>query len=300
MESIQSNFSFAMQFSKATSGGKREIEGFASTTGVDRDGEYFPKELLTVAAEKYIKMGTLLFDHGNDSTYGRKPVGVLFEAKVDDAGRMYVRGRVSDDYIWKKIELDELKAFSIGGLASWEQDTNGLWYATALDIFEVSIVSVPANPEAIFSIAKSLKIGFDKAQKQDVDINQYNKSITTKEEEVMEDLLKSIQSKFDDFVSKDEEKKELKKSVETLTAEKTELEAKVEELNKSLEVEKENQAVLEESIKALDTKLEGLIATKKEAKTDEEVEETTPEKEEVTIEDAAEAVEKAYAKIFKR
>ena len=299
MELLQSQFGFEVQFSKSKDKGKREIEGFASTTSVDRDGEYFPKDLLEKAAKEYIKMGTLLFDHGHDSTYGRKPIGVLFQAKVDNKGRMKVKGRVSDDYIWEKIELGELKAFSIGGMAKWQQDMNGLYVATELDIVEVSIVSVPANPEAIFSIAKSLKVGLDEAQKQDVPVKQYNNNIITKDKKVMEDMLKDIKSRFDDFLSKDEEKKELKKSLETITAEKVELESKVEELTKELATEKGNQANLEKSVKELDEKLTEVISIKKSAKTDDEVEKET-EKEEVTVDEAVKEVDKAYNLIFKR
>jgi len=300
---LQSQFNFGIQFTKAKGTKKREIEGYASTSNVDRDGQMIPADLLKSAAKKYIEMGTLLFQHGRDPEYGERPIGVLFEASVDRKGRMYVKGKVSDDYIWEKIELGELKAFSIGGIAQWKNefiDGKEIGVATMIDIYEVSIVSVPANPEAMFSIAKSFQLSYEQAENILDNKKQYNESITINNEELMEEMLKSMKSKIDDLLSKDEEKNELKKSLETLTLEKSELENKVEELTKSLEDEKVNQEALKKSIDELDKKLEGIISLKKEAKTDEQVEEETKEEKIASTEEAVEEVNKLYNVIFKK
>jgi HK97 family phage prohead protease len=311
MNNLQSQFSFNLQFNKAVGTTKREIEGFASTSNEDRDGEYFPKELLEKAAQEYIRMGTLLFDHGNDSVYGRRTIGKLFKANVDEEGRMYVKGRVSDDYIWEKIELGELQSFSIGGKASWETREVGgriIGVATSLEIFEVSIVSVPANPEALFSIAKSFELSYKEATDNLGNEKVYNKDITINKNNLMDEMFKNISEKIDGLLHSDKEKQELKKSIETLEVEKAELttkteelSAKVEELTKSLEDEKAKQEELKDSIKGLDDKLVSIINTKKKAKTDAEIEKSTKstdiKKEAVNL---AEETEKVYDAIFNR
>ena len=253
-------------------------------------------------------MGTLLFDHGNDPVYGRRTIGKLFEASVDEQGRMYVKGRVSDDYIWEKIELGELQAFSIGGRASWETREVGgrvVGVATSLEIFEVSIVSVPANPEALFSIAKSFELSYKEATDNLDTQKVYNKDISIKNNS-MEEMMKNLHEKIDNILTGDKEKTELKKSIETLEANNVELQAKVEELTKSLEdkqveldAEKENIKALEETVKSFDTKLESLISTKKKAKTDKEVEKST-KKDEEKVEDIGKEADKIYNAIFKR
>jgi HK97 family phage prohead protease len=311
MNKLQSNFNFNLQFTKGTGAGKREIEGYASTSSEDRDGEYFPKELLEKAAGEYIKMGTLLFDHGNDPVYGRRTVGKLFEASVDEQGRMYVKGRISDSYIWEKIELGELQAFSIGGKASWETKEVGgkiLGVATSLEIYEVSIVSVPANPEAIFSIAKSFELSYKQATDNLDNQNVYNKNIAINKSNPMEEMFKNITEKIDGLMHSDKEKQELKKSVETLETEKAELVSKVDtltnevsELKTSLETEKSNKESLEKRLTEIDEKLVNLIAVKKKAKTDDEVDKQAPStdvsKDAINL---AEETDKVYNAIFNR
>ena len=308
MNQLQSQFNFNLQFKKAVGTVNREIEGYASTSSEDRDGEYFPKELLQKASEEYIKMGTLLFDHGNDSVYGRKTIGKLFEASVDEQGRMYVKGRISDDYIWEKIELGELKAFSIGGRASWEPRKVGgkmIGVATSLEIYEVSIVSVPANPEALFSIAKSFELSYKEATDNLDTEKVYNKDIVINNNS-MEEMMKNLHEKIDNLLTGDKEKVELKKSIETLEASNVELQAKVEELTKSLDdkqaeldSEKDNLKVLEETVKSFDTKLETVISTQKKAKTDKEIEKSTKNEDE-KVEDIGKEADKIYNAIFKR
>jgi phage head maturation protease len=292
----KSQFEFNVFF-KTAHNGKREIEGYAATTDVDRDGEMFPMELLKRASAEYLKTGTLLFEHGTDPTYARKTIGKIYHAEVDSMGRMYVQATISDDWIWKKIELGELQAFSIGGSAQWEwQMVNGVevGVAKSLEIYETSIVSIPANPNAMFSIAKSLEVAMEKSKEE---VKLYNEDRVADNNNSMEELIKSLQEKFENFVSSDEEKKELKKSISTIEEEKAALEAKVEELTKSLEAKEIEVEEMKKSVTDLDAKLDSIIETKKKAQTDEEVEKG---EEEVKPEDVQESVDKAYQLVFKK
>lgn len=305
MEILQSQFNFNVSFSKQLDTEKREIEGIASSTATDRDGQYFPKELLERATEEYVKIGTLLYEHGHDPIYARRPIGKINEARVDEQGRMIVKGVVSDDFIWEKIKLGELQAFSIGGLASWETrmiDGKSIGVATQLDIAEISIVSVPANKEAIFSIAKSLEKSYLSSLDSLEEQKMYNKSIIN--QPIMEEMIKNIKEKIDGLVSVDAEKQELKKSLEAMETEKgeiakhaEELEMKVAELEKSLVEAESKNAEMQSTLKSIDEKLVELVQVKKKAKTDEEVEKSTQPEEVINL---AEESEKIYNAIFKR
>lgn len=292
---MKTNFNFQL-LAKST-GTKREIEGYASTPDLDRDNDIIPSEVLSKAIDGYLKMGTLLYEHGHDPTYARKPVGLLHTAKMDEEGRFYVKGSVSDDWIWEKIKLGELKAFSVGGIAEWEvsqKDGVAIGVAKSMEIHEVSIVAIPANPNAMFSIAKSLQKSLQDAI-QDTSKKVYNKDITINDETLMEEMLKSIKDKIENLVSSNSEKVELKKSIQEKDTQIAELNTtveglntKVEELTKSLQEANESKEALSKDIQALDEKLEGIISLKKSAKTDEEVEKSKEEE----IVNEAEQVEK--------
>jgi phage head maturation protease len=288
---MKTNFNFQL-LAKRT-GTKREIDGYASTPDLDRDNDIIPSEVLSKAIDGYLEMGTLLYEHGHDPTYARKPIGLLHTAKMDEEGRLYVKGSVSDNWIWEKIELGELKAFSIGGMAEWEiteKDGVAIGIAKSMEIHEVSIVAIPANPNAIFSIAKSLQKSLQDAI-QDNDKKVYNKDIIIKQSNFMEEMLKSIKDKIENLVSSDSEKVELKKSIEEKDTQITELNTtveglntKVEELTKSLEETNKSKEALAEDIKALDKKLESYASLKKTAKTDEQIQKLS--KNENIVEDA--------------
>lgn len=288
---METQFQFKM-FVKAI-GDKREIEGYASTPDLDRDGDIIPTPVLESAIEDYIKMGTLLYEHGYDPTYARKPIGKLHTARIDEEGRLYVKGTISDQWIWEKIQLGELQAFSVGGRAEWEaqeKEGNVVGIAKYMEIHEVSVVAIPANPNALFTIAKALKDSFKRLVKGEqvtkTDENIYNKDISLTGEP-MEDLIKGLHDRFDALVSGDNEKVELKKSLEEKTNEVSELQTKVEELQKSLDETIASKEALAEDIKALDKKIANYASIKKSAQTDEEVEKAVEE-----VVDSAEVVEK--------
>jgi len=284
---MKTQFNFKL-LAKST-GGKKEIEGYASTPDLDRDNDIIPTEVLAKAVDGYLKMGTLLYEHGYDPTYARKPVGKLNIAKIDDEGRLYVKGTISDQWIWEKIELGELKAFSIGGMAEWEvsqKDGKAVGIAKSMEIHEVSIVAIPANPNAMFSIAKSLQKSLQDAI-EDNNKKVYNENIPTNDKVLMEEMIKGIQDRLDAFLTKDSEKVELKKSLEAKTNEMSELQvqldeqkSKNEELQKSLDETIASKEALTENIKALDEKLTSVIATKKSAKTDDELDKKAEDKSE--------------------
>ena len=131
------------------------IRGMASTADFDRAGD-------TISAEAWQKGGLknfeknpiILFNHDYDRPIGRAtgmkagPNGLELECKISKSAPGNVAGLVKDGV---------LGAFSVGFRvkdADYIKETDGLMIKDA-ELFEVSVVSVPCNQAATFSLAKS-------------------------------------------------------------------------------------------------------------------------------------------------
>lgn len=289
MQQMTSQFQFGMMIKSVGEG--RKIRGYASTGNIDRSGDSIPPSLLVEAFSKYLEYGTMLYEHGQDPTYARKTIGLITNGYIDEKG-LQVEATISDDWIWEKIQLGELKAFSVGGRAQWQYDAQkDVNMATMIDLYEISVVAIPDNTEAMFEIAKSFT--------PDIDSKQYNKNkVSDNNQNLMEEMIKSLQERVENLLSSDEEKKELKKSLETVNEEKVALEAKVEELTKSLEEETAKRSDVEAKISELDEKLTKMLPTQKKAKVDpeenEKVEQLSPEE----VVKASEELEKSAKKLI--
>ena len=131
------------------------IRGMASTADFDRAGD-------TISAEAWQKGGLknfeknpiILFNHDYDKPIGRAtgmkagPDGLELECKISKSAPANVAELVKDGV---------LGAFSVGFRvkdADYIKETDGLMIKDA-ELFEVSVVSVPCNQAATFSLAKS-------------------------------------------------------------------------------------------------------------------------------------------------
>ena len=131
------------------------IRGMASTADFDRAGD-------TISAEAWQKGGLknfeknpiILFNHDYDRPIGRAtgmkagPNGLELECKISKSAHGNVAELVKDGV---------LGAFSVGFRvkdADYIKETDGLMIKDA-ELFEVSVVSVPCNQAATFSLAKS-------------------------------------------------------------------------------------------------------------------------------------------------
>lgn len=92
-----------------------------------------------------------------------EPVGVYTEMREDEIG-LYVKGRllIDDDPLARRAHA-HMKAGSLSGLSigyilnDWEYDRDkGGWLLKEIDLWEVSLVTFPANDEARISEVKSL------------------------------------------------------------------------------------------------------------------------------------------------
>jgi len=146
------------------------IRGMASTTDFDRPGDSISEEAWTKGGlSNFEKNPIILFNHDYDKPIGRAtglkagPNGLELEAKISKAAPASVCQLVKDGV---------LGAFSVGFRvkdADYLQETDGLMIKDA-ELFEVSVVSVPCNQSATFSLAKS----FDSED----EYNEFKKTFT--------------------------------------------------------------------------------------------------------------------------
>ncbi len=160
------DFSFTLDIVKALSSvksGDRVVVGYASTFDVDSDNTQITKQALEGAKDDLLTYSTVLFNHDMD-----RPIGKVIETEVDDIG-LLVKVILSkeEDEIWKKIDEGIINKFSIKGRAvdlSPTEGDNQILQINKIELFEVSLVSVPANKEAYTIshwIAKSLELTKD-------------------------------------------------------------------------------------------------------------------------------------------
>jgi len=134
------------------------IEGYANTTTKDRvDDVVAAWNWSEPILSNYMKngFGTLLFMHDHD-----KPVGKILEVEGLDNG-LYVRGFVSKS--WKDawmVEEGLIKGFSIGYMIDWMtsryEAMTDTYYLAIKELLEISIVTIPANPDSLIASIKSL------------------------------------------------------------------------------------------------------------------------------------------------
>ena len=131
------------------------IRGMASTADFDRAGDSISAEAWQKGGLKnFEKNPIILFNHDYDKPIGRAtglksgPNGLELECKISKSAPANVAELVKDGV---------LGAFSVGFRvkdADYIKETDGLMIKDA-ELFEVSVVSVPCNQSATFSLAKS-------------------------------------------------------------------------------------------------------------------------------------------------
>ena len=131
------------------------IRGMASTNHSDRAGDVISAEAWAKGGlENFKNNPVILFNHDYD-----KPIGRATGVKITDNG-LELEAKISKSAPAAVCELVKdgvLGAFSVGFKvkdADYIKETDGLMIKDA-ELFEVSVVSVPCNQAATFSLAKS-------------------------------------------------------------------------------------------------------------------------------------------------
>jgi HK97 family phage prohead protease len=170
------NLTSTFKFVEEADDGSVNIKGYASTNDTDRAGDVIEKEAWEKGGlENYTNNPVILFNHD----YNR-PIGRATGLETDDRGlRITANISKSAGDVTNLVKEGILRALSVGFRvkdADYIEETDGLKISDA-ELFEVSVVSVPANQAATFSVAKSFdtQSEYDEWKKQFVKITEATK-----------------------------------------------------------------------------------------------------------------------------
>ena len=194
MKDTIKNFRFSVNISKtikqdspnAASGALPDlyVEGYASTMDLDRQGDIIMSGALNKAADLLVSVNNTVF-FGHEYSL-ENSVGRIVDAKVDDKGlkvTIFVSAWSSE--LRQKIEEGIINKFSIGGsvlkdkviskkdairagLVTEECPFDKIRLIEEMELFEVSFVGVPANPNAyvVNSFRKALEALYEGSKEE--------------------------------------------------------------------------------------------------------------------------------------
>ncbi len=185
---------------EANEDGSVNIKGYASTNDTDRAGDVIDKEAWEKGGlDNFGNNPIILFNHD----YNR-PIGRATGLETDDRGlKLTANISKSAGDVTNLVKEGILRAFSVGFRvkdADYIEETDGLKISDA-ELFEISVVSVPANQAATFSVAKS----FDTQSEYDEWKKQFVKITETEESQ---DADESLSSRKENKMSKENDNKE--------------------------------------------------------------------------------------------
>jgi len=131
------------------------IEGYASVSVVDRQGDLVKPESIDLA--DYMKNPIVLWQHKQDN-----PVGKVIDLRIDSKG-LYVKAEIYkslDEKVFNAVKNSIVKTFSIGFGGQGQYDNNiDAFVFEKVKLYEISVVSIPANQDALFSVVKFCEDG---------------------------------------------------------------------------------------------------------------------------------------------
>ena len=148
MNLTHKSFSFEVKLDAST----RRISGYASVFGnVDATGD-------TVLAGAFVKsiavrMPKMLYQHASNDLIG------VWDKAYEDAKGLYVEGRLAETPLGEEAytlaKMGALDSMSIGyNTLQYEYDAKGVRLLKELDLWEVSLVTFPANDKATITNVK--------------------------------------------------------------------------------------------------------------------------------------------------
>ena len=155
------------------------ISGYANTTSKDRVGDVIKEEAWTKGGlDNYLKNPIVLAYHDP-----AQPIGEVVDYGVNNKG-LHVIAEISKaaGNVYELIKANVLKAFSVGFVvkdADYDTETD-IFVIKDLELYELSVVSIPANADSIFSVAKSFE--------NEEDYLKFKKLYSKETEEVKEEI----------------------------------------------------------------------------------------------------------------
>lgn len=147
-------FPFEILKKNVTQTGDWIMEGVATTDDLDLVGDIISKEAIENSVKDLIGNSTALLNHDED-----KPIGKVLETKIikdGEAAALWIKVLISKSVpkIWQQIKEGVLNKFSIRGkvldakkefIEKYKKIVNVI---KRMKLLEVSVVSLPANPQA--------------------------------------------------------------------------------------------------------------------------------------------------------
>lgn len=133
-----------------------KIRGYANTVSKDRSGDIIPTSTWKNenTMKDYLKNPIILGFHDH-----KQPIGKMIDYQVTELG-LEIEVEIYDtiEYIYKAIKNGILKTFSIG---FWLKDfdyneTSDSFVLKDIELYEISVVSVPCNQDSVFSLSKAM------------------------------------------------------------------------------------------------------------------------------------------------
>lgn len=166
-----------------------EIEWYASTKDKDRMNDVVEPTAFEETLKQYMTNPIVLLQHDMD-----KPIGNVIEASIDEKG-LFIKAKITEDTDWvfSKLKNGVLRTFSIWySVKDYEtiENVDAEWKYSytniikALELFEISLVSVPANP---FALVKSFDSCFKSEEEVETKEDEEPKAEEEKEEVVEAD-----------------------------------------------------------------------------------------------------------------
>lgn len=129
------------------------IEGYANVATPDRGGDVIPATAWEDGMENFLKNPIMLAYHDH-----KQPIGKMVDHRIDANG-LWIRASISAAAgdVYKLIKSGVLTTFSVGFLVKDAKYDSGLdlFIIKALELLEISVVSVPMNQDSTFALAKS-------------------------------------------------------------------------------------------------------------------------------------------------
>ncbi len=243
--------------------GEWTIKGIASTEAIDREDDVILRPAVEQAMRKYMKRPVLRYMH-------KEGVGLVKSWDYTDKGLEVEATIIQTDqnlHIWRLIKAGVIRGFSIAGkvlkavIAKVKDEVTKkikrIRKITSLEIWEISVVDVPANQESIFEVikksAKGIKYieGDNLPEGEEIQENELKKTIEIMKKE-MDALKKQLdETKKEEVVEEVEEQlteEKIQKIVETSLKNQTLRKGIVPEDDKKPEDEEEETENVEKSL----------------------------------------------------
>lgn len=262
------------------------IEGYASYVGKDRDGEILPPNAIRL--ENFMKNPIILNQHNRQD-----PIGKCVSVEKREDG-LWIKAYISSaaEKVIKLISDGILKAFSVGfRIHDYKFLENGDFIYTDVELFETSIVSIPCNQDALFSLCKSFNEENGIKPKITKDNNVPN--INKEKESMNEEQLKAMQAELE----------AMKAEKARMEAEKAAKEKEAREAKEKAEKEA-MQKTISDLTDGIKTVTEALTAAKEaqeamKAEFEEKLEEVAKQAPKIEVVEADEKVKEAHMESYK-